>query len=87
MKSRVLLITSIYPPQVGGPAIFTSRFSGWLFEKNFKVKITTYTKDKPIKYEKPDQALRRAISSQIQRNDPIDLTLVNRGNCNCVEFS
>jgi len=51
MKSRVLLITSIYPPQVGGPAIFTSRFSSWLFEKNYKVKIITYTKDKPIKYE------------------------------------
>jgi glycosyltransferase involved in cell wall biosynthesis len=43
MKPKVLLITSIYPPQVGGPAIFTSRFSGWLFEKNFKVKIITYT--------------------------------------------
>ena len=51
MKSRVLLITSIYPPQVGGPAIFTSRFSGWLIEKNYEVKIITYTKDKPIKYE------------------------------------
>ena len=43
MKPKVLLITSIYPPQVGGPAIFTSRFSGWLFEKDFKVKIITYT--------------------------------------------
>jgi glycosyltransferase involved in cell wall biosynthesis len=43
MKPKILLITSIYPPQVGGPAIFTSRFSGWLLEKNFKVKIITYT--------------------------------------------
>jgi len=51
MKPRVLLTTSIYPPQVGGPAIFTSRFSGWLLEKNYKVKIITYTKDKPIKHE------------------------------------
>jgi len=51
MNTRVLLITSIYPPQVGGPAIFTSRFSSWLFEKNYEVKIITYTKDKLIKYE------------------------------------
>ena len=46
MKSRVLLITSIYPPQVGGPAIFTSRFSNWLFEKKYEVQIVTYTTTK-----------------------------------------
>jgi glycosyltransferase involved in cell wall biosynthesis len=52
MKPRVLLITSIYPPQVGGPAIFTSRFSGWLFEKNFKVKVITYTTEIAIRDDK-----------------------------------
>ena len=48
MKPRVLLITGIYPPQVGGPATFTSRFSSWLFEKNYKVRVITYTNDKSI---------------------------------------
>ena len=43
MKPSVLLITSIYPPQVGGPAIFTSRFANWLITNNFKVKVITYT--------------------------------------------
>jgi glycosyltransferase involved in cell wall biosynthesis len=52
MKPRVLLITSIYPPQVGGPAIFTSRFSCWLIEKNFNVKIITYTTGLAITDEK-----------------------------------
>jgi glycosyltransferase involved in cell wall biosynthesis len=51
MKPRVLLITSIYPPQVGGPAIFTSRFSSWLFKKNYEVKIITYAIDKTIKHD------------------------------------
>jgi glycosyltransferase involved in cell wall biosynthesis len=51
MKSRVLLITSIYPPQAGGPAIFALRFSSWLFEKNYEVKIITYAKNKIISHE------------------------------------
>jgi len=51
MKPRFLLITSIYPPQVGGPAIFTSRFSNWLLEKNYEVKIVTYTIDKTTNHK------------------------------------
>ena len=51
MKPRVLLITSIYPPQVGGPAIFTSRFSNWLLEKNYEVKIITYTINKTTNHK------------------------------------
>ena len=53
MKPRVLLITSIYPPQVGGPAIFTSRYSEWLSNQNIENIVITYnirkeksTKDK-----------------------------------------
>jgi glycosyltransferase involved in cell wall biosynthesis len=52
MKPKILLITSIYPPQVGGPAIFTLRFSNWLCENNFKVKIITYTTEIAIKDDK-----------------------------------
>ena len=40
---KVLLISSIFPPQVGGPAIFTSRFSEWLIKNNAVVKILSYT--------------------------------------------
>ena len=52
MKPEVLLITSIYPPQVGGPAVFTSRFSKWLNENNYKVKVITYTTDFAIRDNK-----------------------------------
>jgi glycosyltransferase involved in cell wall biosynthesis len=50
MKPNILLITSVYPPQVGGPAIFTSRFSRWLLEKNYSVNIITYLTDKKNDY-------------------------------------
>jgi glycosyltransferase involved in cell wall biosynthesis len=42
MKPRVLLITSIYPPQVGGPAIFTSRYSEWLSNQNIENTVISY---------------------------------------------
>jgi glycosyltransferase involved in cell wall biosynthesis len=42
MKPRVLLITSIYPPQVGGPAIFTSRYSEWLSNQNIENRVISY---------------------------------------------
>jgi len=42
MTRQILLITSIYPPQSGGPAVFTSRFYKWLEERNYDVKIITY---------------------------------------------
>ena len=48
MKPSVLLITSIYPPQVGGPAIFTSRYSEWLSNQNIENKVISYS----IKKEK-----------------------------------
>ena len=37
------MVTSIYPPQVGGPAIFTSRFSNWLDSQNISNRIITYS--------------------------------------------
>ena len=42
MKAEVLLITSIYPPQVGGPAIFTSRFKDWLVEHGISARVISY---------------------------------------------
>jgi glycosyltransferase involved in cell wall biosynthesis len=53
MKPRVLLITSIYPPQVGGPAIFTSRYSDWLSNQNIENIVISYNiiKAKSTKYK------------------------------------
>lgn len=42
MASKILLITSIFPPQSGGPAIFTSRFSTWLNSQNIDHRVITY---------------------------------------------
>lgn len=39
----MLLITSIYPPQIGGPAIFTSRFAAWLTDRGISNEVITYT--------------------------------------------
>jgi glycosyltransferase involved in cell wall biosynthesis len=43
MVNKVLLVTSIYPPQIGGPAIFTSRFAAWLTSKGIDNEVVTYT--------------------------------------------
>ena len=49
---KVLLISSIFPPQVGGPAIFTSRFSEWLIKNNTMVKILSYTNSNTLNSNK-----------------------------------
>ena len=43
MKSSVLLVSGIYPPDTGGPATFTQDFSRWLSQKKIDVSIVTYT--------------------------------------------
>ena len=43
MKSSVLIVSGIYPPDMGGPATFTQEFSRWLAQKNLNVSILTYT--------------------------------------------
>lgn len=43
MKSSVLLVSGIYPPDTGGPATFTQDFSKWLSQKDLNVSIVTYT--------------------------------------------
>jgi len=42
MSRKVLLITSIFPPQSGGPAIFTQRFGKWLKSKNYELFTISY---------------------------------------------
>ncbi len=43
MKSSVLLVSGIYPPDTGGPATFTQDFSRWLAHKNLNISVVTYT--------------------------------------------
>ncbi len=43
MKSSVLLISGIYPPDMGGPATFTQDFSRWLAHKDVNILVVTYT--------------------------------------------
>jgi len=45
MHKKILLVTSIYPPQSGGPAIFTKRFGDWLENKGFDVCTVSYQVD------------------------------------------
>ena len=49
MASKILLITSVFPPNAGGPAIFTSRFSSWLDSQNIEHRVITYTDSVSIK--------------------------------------
>jgi glycosyltransferase involved in cell wall biosynthesis len=55
MNLEVLLITGVYPPQLGGPAVFTPRFKDWLEERNISTKVISYnlgekSKDKTINF-------------------------------------
>ena len=82
MNPRVLLITSIYPPQVGGPAIFTSRFSNWLFEKKYEVQIVTYTTTKTT-YHKNISYMKgsKTISFQRKLKYKAEKTPLNQSKC------
>lgn len=42
MTRKILLVTSVYPPDSGGPAIFTSQFSQWLSDKQISAEVITY---------------------------------------------
>jgi glycosyltransferase involved in cell wall biosynthesis len=44
MKEQIILISSIFPPQSGGPAIFTSRFSNWLQENGLDNSVISYSR-------------------------------------------
>lgn len=43
MTSEICLISSIYPPESGGPAKFTFEFANWLSQQGIKVKVITYS--------------------------------------------
>lgn len=43
MQNTILLVTSIFPPQSGGPATFTHRFYKWLNYQNLQTAVITYS--------------------------------------------
>lgn len=43
MTPEICLITSIYPPDSGGPAKFTFEFANWLADQDINVKVITYS--------------------------------------------
>jgi len=82
---KILLLTSIYPPDSGGPAIFTSQFSKWLSEQQILTEIITYSSeiksDRSISYINLNPfripAFIKFIIKIIQKTDKHTLILAN----------
>ncbi len=62
----MLLITGIFPPDLGGPATFNSKFAYWAINQDFRIRVLTYS-DAKI-YEQDDAKLR---ITRINRNQNI----------------
>ena len=87
MDNQVLLISSIFPPQVGGPAIFTSRFSEWLIKNEVKVKILSYTNTntvgnnklhyKDLKADKTKNDFVSTVSDMLNKQIPFEFNPPN----------
>ena len=39
----MLLLTGIFPPDLGGPATFNSKFAHWAVQQNFQIRVLTYS--------------------------------------------
>jgi len=42
-RSRVLIATGIYPPDIGGPATYLPQFISFLESKDYNVKVVTFS--------------------------------------------
>lgn len=82
---KILLLTSIYPPDSGGPAIFTSQFSKWLSDQQILTEVITYSSqmnsNKSISYINLNSlrilAFIRFIIRIIKKTDKQTLILAN----------
>jgi len=43
MSTSLLLLTGIFPPDLGGPATFNSKFANWALENEYQVRVLTYS--------------------------------------------
>jgi len=47
MKEKVTLLVGVYPPAIGGPAIFAERFQSWCKSKSIPCQVITYCFTEP----------------------------------------
>jgi glycosyltransferase involved in cell wall biosynthesis len=52
MSTSLLLLTGIFPPDLGGPATFNSKFANWAVENNYQVRVLTYSDARLTRREK-----------------------------------
>ncbi len=58
MQSELAVISSIYPPDSGGPATFTSSFSSFLHEKGIRTRVLSYCDGHSKRLKSPSGAIR-----------------------------
>jgi glycosyltransferase involved in cell wall biosynthesis len=66
MSVNVLLLTGIFPPDLGGPATFNSKFAYWAVQQDFQIRVLTYSHSKK---SEPDDIKFRI--TRINRNQNI----------------
>ena len=49
-----MIISGIYPPDSGGPAMFSKRFAAWISNHKLEVVIVSYGRDKSVNFELPN---------------------------------
>jgi len=52
MSTSLLLLTGIFPPDLGGPATFNSKFANWAVVNNYQVRVLTYSDARLTRKEK-----------------------------------
>ena len=52
MKPQIVIVTGVYPPEIGGPAKFCKAFSDWLTRKEFPNTVLTLTDGNDLIFEK-----------------------------------
>jgi len=62
---KILIATGIFPPDIGGPAIYTQRLAEELVRKGIIVKVITYVDDKALKFQIPNSKFQTNSKSQI----------------------
>lgn len=74
---RVLLVTSVFPPAIGGPATFGARLGEELFRKAHAVKVVCSTDDPASSQKFPFTVYRAGVSgNSLQREISIRLQLL-----------
>lgn len=65
MLKDFLLISGIYPPEIGGPAIFAQRFSQWTLSNGVRVKVVTYSDNNLLEITSQGLTLQRVARKKV----------------------